>query len=73
MLHFINYIILASEKLWRYLQGEIWRKFYRPRVIIHLEVLPFYVSEGEEIYVSYNYTVATAPEWYQQSWLSYLR
>ena len=28
--------------------------------------------KDEEIFVSYNYTVSAAPQWYQQLWLSYL-
>jgi len=32
-----------------------------------------HIKKDEEIFVSYNYSIATAPAWYQQVWLTYLR
>ena len=31
------------------------------------------IRKDEEIFVSYNYTIALAPVWYQQVWLTHLR
>ena len=49
-------------------------QFWHPRFGLIMSVVADRdIKGGEELFVSYNYAIAQAPDWYQEQWFEHLR
>ena len=65
---------LAHKTCHSFTPNSGFAQFWHPRFGLIMSIVANRdIRAGEEIFVSYNYVIATAPEWYQDQWFSHLR